>query len=73
MPAATLADRIAASATELGDLFGPSDSTGTPAQASRFDNRRTWDNATKRFDNRRTWDNWDKKNWKDKVWNKRTK
>jgi hypothetical protein len=29
--------------------------------ADKFDNRPTWDNASKKFDNRPTWDNWNKR------------
>jgi hypothetical protein len=30
-------------------------------QASKFDNRTTWDNTGPKFDNRPSWDNWSKR------------
>jgi len=62
---ATLADRIAESEDELAELFSHTD-PAAHLPLGKFDNRRTWDNATRKFDNRRTWDNWDKKDWKDR-------
>ncbi len=44
---------------QLG-VTGMADQATLPS-ADKFDNRPTWDNASKRFDNRPSWDNWNKK------------
>jgi hypothetical protein len=42
------------------DLTGTIPVGGLP-QASKFDNRPSWDNTGPKFDNRPSWDNWNKR------------